>query len=369
MNSRLIGRLMQTERKLYIDVLRSVAILFMIEVHTSAQLAPSNIPKDSFLALIVASIGGLAAPLFVTLSGWGTQHSLIKKSESPEFNNSILKWAIIRFTFLIVCQLIVNIIASHVFNWYTPGILSLLAVCTLLSIPLTRLSIRFKFLIFSILCITPIINSQIFEINSNWSFLIGAQNPIEWFNRMFFNGTYPLFPWAAFFVLGGILRESDYILKMKIGGFGITLSISFIIYSIIKNMEWASTQNNALLTFFPASIAFIITASTTVLLFFMILEKFNLKLKSIKFINSFTKIGRLSLTIYLIHFIPLRIIDEFNWNEWSLSQAAIITLLFTFIWWPLSVIHNKWANKYSFEMLLKHILAKKNIPSTSVRES
>ena len=58
------------ERKQYIDVLRSIAILFMIEVHTSAQLAPSNISEESLIALIVASIGGLAAPLFVTLSGW-----------------------------------------------------------------------------------------------------------------------------------------------------------------------------------------------------------------------------------------------------------------------------------------------------------
>ena len=90
---------MQTERKLYIDVLRSIAILFMIEVHTSAQLAPSNIAKDSFLAIVVASIGGLAAPLFITISGWGTQFSLSKKRYEAESRNSILRWVIIRFSF------------------------------------------------------------------------------------------------------------------------------------------------------------------------------------------------------------------------------------------------------------------------------
>ena len=102
MNPLLMGGLMQTERKLYIDVLRSIAILFMIEVHTSAQLAPSNIAKDSFLAIIVASIGGLAAPLFVTISGWGTQFSLNKKRFKSESENSILKWVIIRFSFLMI---------------------------------------------------------------------------------------------------------------------------------------------------------------------------------------------------------------------------------------------------------------------------
>ena len=360
---------MQTERKLYIDVLRSIAILFMVEVHTSAQIAPSNIPKDSFLAILVASIGGLAAPLFITISGWGTQFSLNKKGFKSESKNSILKWVIIRFSFLMICQLIVNIIAGHVFNWYTPGILSLLAFCTLLSIPLSKLSMRLKIIIFSILCITPLINSQIFDMNGNWSFLISVNSPIEWFKRLFFNGTYPLFPWAAFFVLGGIITDSKEKLKIRLGGLGITLSLSLIIYSIVAKIEWAATQNDALLTFFPASIGFIITASTTVLLFFIVLEKFNSKLKDIRPIKGFTKIGNLSLSIYLIHFIPLRIIDELNFNEWNLTEATIITLLFTFMWWPLSIIHHKWARKWSFETLLKHILAKKNIPSTSVRES
>ncbi len=360
---------MQSERILHIDVLKSIAILFMIEVHTSAQLAPSNFPKDSILAMIVACIGGLAAPLFIMLSGWGTQHSLILKRQRFELKKSIFQWAMIRFSFLLSCQLIVNLIASHVFNWYTPGILSLLAICTLISIPLAKLSIKLKLVVFSILCLTPLMNYQIFEMNGNWSFLINANSPIEWFNRTLFNGTYPLFPWATFFILGSILRDCNNTLKIKMCSFGIILSVSFIIFSIINNIEWASTQNEALLTFFPASIAFIITANTTALLFFIIFEKYEIKLKGIAFTNSFTKIGRLSLSIYLLHFIPLRIINDFNLNDWSLSEAIIITLVFTFIWWPLSVIHNKWLNKYSFETLLKYILAKKNIPSTSVRES
>ena len=360
---------MQSERILHIDVLKSIAILFMIEVHASAQFAPSEIPKDSILAIIVACIGGLAAPLFIMLSGWGTQHSLILKRQNLEFEKSIFQWAIIRFLFLLVCQLIVNMIANHVFNWYTPGILSLLAICTLISIPLTKLSIKLKLILFSILCLTPLINYQLFEMEGNWSFLINANSPIEWINRILFNGTYPIFPWASFFILGSILRDCNNSLKIKMCSFGIILSISFIIFSILNNIEWASTQNDSLLTFFPASTAFIITANTTILLFFIISEKYEIKLKNITFTNSFTKIGRLSLTIYLLHFIPLRIFHEFNLNEWGLSEAVIITLIFTFIWWPLSVIHNKWLNKYSFETLLKYILAKKNIPSTSVRES
>ena len=139
MNSRLLGKAMQTERQLYIDVLKSMAILFMVEVHTSAQLAPSNIPRDSVLALIVASIGGLAAPLFVTLSGWSMQHSLIQKKKKGGDYILISYWLITRFSFLFVCQFVVNLIANHVFNWNSPGILTLLAICTLIGIPLSKI--------------------------------------------------------------------------------------------------------------------------------------------------------------------------------------------------------------------------------------
>ncbi len=357
------------ERKQYIDVLRSIAILFMIEVHTSAQLAPSNISEESLIALIVASIGGLAAPLFVTLSGWGTQHSLIHKSSNNDLEKSIAYWATSRFLFLIGCQLIVNLIAGHVFNWYTPGVLSLLALCTLLAVPLSKIKLKTKIWFLLFVSFTPIINSHFFNLNGDWSHIISANSTFEWLDRMIFSGTYPLFPWLSFFLLGGIIRDSEKLLNYKLMNFGILFSISFILYSILTNTKWATTTGDAMLTFFPASIAFIITANTTVLILFMLLQKFESVLKRSKIMKGFSKIGNLSLTIYILHFIPLRLLDIFNLNEWTLLEAIIITLFFTFIWWPLSLIHNKSFKKYSFESLLRLVSAKKNIPSTSVRES
>lgn len=357
------------ERKQYIDVLRSIAILFMIEVHTSAQLSPSDISKDSLIALIVASIGGLAAPLFVTLSGWGVQHSLVKKTTTGVLKKSIIYWAVSRCLFLLGCQFIVNLIANHVFNWYTPGVLSLLAICTLVSIPISKMKIKNRLVLLLFVCLTPIINSHFFNMNGDWNFIITANSPLEWFEKLLFNGTYPLFPWATFFLLGSVLRDSKDLLNKKIMIGGILFSISYIVYSIFTNNIWASTNGDAILTFFPASIPFVITANTTVLILFILFKKYDNLLKKSNLLNQFTKIGRLSLTIYMLHFIPLRILDELNLNDWSLFEAAIITLCFTFVWWPLSIIHNKYFNNYSFESLLKFISAKKNIPNTSVRDA
>ena len=341
----------------------------MVEVHASAQLAPSDISRNSILALIVASIGGLSAPLFVTLSGWSMQHSLIKRKYKFGNKELVRHLVISRFSFLFICQFIVNIIASHVFDWNSPGILTLLAICTLLSVPLSKININTKLLLFLLLCLTPLCNNYFIEMRGDWNFLINVNTPIDFINRILFNGTYPLLPWATFFILGGIIRDSNSNLNKKMLICGIMISISFMFYSILFKKNWALTQGNAMLTFFPPSIGFIITANSTVLLLFIILKKYNSKFESMHLFQSFTKIGKLTLTIYLLHFIPLRILNDFNLDEWNLINSFVIIILFTFFWWPFSIIHDKWFNKYSLEALLRYILAKKNIPLTSVRDS
>lgn len=360
---------MQGKRLVYIDVLKSIAILFMVVVHTSAFLDPPSISKNSILVLTIASIGGLAAPLFVTLSGWSIQNSLMKKYNKNNNDFSLYYWLFWRFSFLFLCQLVVNLIANHIFNWNSPGVLSLLAICTLISIPLSKINLKMKLAILFILFISPLSNSYLFEMSGDWNSIIYVNSPTDFLLKILFTGTYPLFPWLSFFVLGGILRESNSDLNKKLFYFGFMTSISFMIFAIISGRNWALTQGDAVLTFFPASVGFIITANSTVLIMFIFMKRSNEKFKKSTLVISFTKIGRITLTIYLLHFIPLRLLNEFDMDEWNLIYSFIITIMFTLFWWPFSIIHERYFKKYSLEALLKYILAKKNIQPTSVRDS
>ena len=96
------------ERRQDIDQLRGLAILLMVMVHAAATWAPNNASTTSFLALVVAGLGGLAAPLFVTVGGWVTVQS----------SWSIRK-AMIRFVYLMLAQLLLNICAPHLFDPFT----------------------------------------------------------------------------------------------------------------------------------------------------------------------------------------------------------------------------------------------------------
>ena len=75
-------------RRQDIDQLRGLAILLMVMVHAAATWAPSEASTTSLFAIVIAGLGGLAAPLFVTVGGWVTTQS-----------TWTLRKAIVRFIF------------------------------------------------------------------------------------------------------------------------------------------------------------------------------------------------------------------------------------------------------------------------------
>ena len=59
----------------------------MVFVHAAATWQPSNISQTSLLGILAGAIGGLAAPLFVTLFGWGLANSSLNIKKN--FNQSL----------------------------------------------------------------------------------------------------------------------------------------------------------------------------------------------------------------------------------------------------------------------------------------
>ena len=85
-------------RLAHIDWLRAIAVLLMVMVHAAATWQPKTISTTSLLAYVISGLGGLAAPLFVVLTGWG----LSKTKLSP-------RKVIVRVVFFFIMQIILNI--------------------------------------------------------------------------------------------------------------------------------------------------------------------------------------------------------------------------------------------------------------------
>ena len=324
-------------RRQDIDQIRGLAILLMIMVHAAATWAPADASTTSFLALVVASLGGLAAPLFVTVGGWVTVQS-----------SWTLRKALIRFVFLMIAQFLVNVTASHLFDPFTPGVLSLFAILYLLApiwIRISRNSIAFG----ATLVLIGFINTAFLPGDSSlsWNDRIEAITIIQFLSHLLVTGTYPLFPWMFFSILGaGINIHAPTIRRLGvIIVSGLTLCTLFLYESIQTGIPFAQPRGEAILTFFPANTPFLIGACTGVLIIWLLLEN-RLPLRGLH------QLGQLSLTLYLVHFIPIYLGSGVV-LAWS--SAVPVVIVFTLVWWPLSVFWRTRFPTYSLEYALRQM--------------
>ena len=319
-----------------IDSLRGLAVLLMVMVHAAATWNPHNSAQSTWIAYLVAGLGGLAAPLFVTIFGWG-----LVRSKSTTNGN------IIKATILLLLQLLVNLFSPHLFDPLTPGILSLFALLILIKPLIVNMANNnISFLVFSIsIFLIYGLSSFIYNIQgtSDWDSRVSTNNLTILVSHLFLTGTYPLFPWITFAVVGAFLgssiteggktlpRNNTTLLLIIIG-------MSYCLVSLILANEegsiWAHPTKGAYLNFFPANIGFMIGSMTGVLIFWLIIQDLQ--------ISMFEYCGRLSLTIYVLHFVPLTLFSNIeNERYWSVMEASLAVVIYTTAWLLFAFVWNR----------------------------
>ena len=319
-----------------IDSLRGLAVLLMVMVHAAAIWSPTQSSDTSSLSYIVAGLGGLAAPLFITIFGWG----LIKSRSSNRAN-------IIKAIILLILQILVNLSSPQLYQPFSPGILSLFALLIMLKPLIVKITTnRTIFLLFwlSILLFYGV-NSMLFSIQgeNNWDFRTNTENLSTVISHLILTGTYPVLPWICYAVVGAFLgssiteggktlpRNSTTLLIM----IGMCYCLFTLIRSNIDGSIWAHPTQGGELNFFPVNIGFIIASMTGVFIFWLIIQEFK--------ITIFQGCGRLSLTIYVIHFIPLSIMSNLeNEKDWTVMEASQAVVLFTTTWLIFAYVWNRY---------------------------
>mgnify|MGYP001189361088 CR=1 FL=1 len=350
----------------HIDSMRGFAILCMVQVHTAA-LLPAPVSTTHPLAFISAAIGGMAAPMFVTIAGWGLHSGISKRKQNEE---PILKWTIVRGLILISLQFIIGILLPQRYNWNSPGILTLLGLCILIA-PLTASKDElftkwmksketgfFKSIVIVLFTILLLNYCPNLIPGPDWSSMINVNSILHWFQLAFISGTYPLIPWIAFYYVGSNLQGKQLNENWKLhlsrsGSLAISTLLATLAISISTGTNWAETMGEGVLTFFPANHWFVlVSASWTIFLW----DIFRLSGKWISTINSWlAPSGRLSLTIYILHFGLLgQIVDYIP--ELTLIEAFGITLLHMGIWLLFGIMHEKFKINWSIEHVIRIIV-------------
>ena len=348
----------------HIDRIRAIAVLFMVEVHTAAIVPPSGITVGHPAAFVAAAFGGMAAPMFVTVSGWGMYSSASRRLSEGHSASQWVNWIVPRFALLCLCQILVNILLNVErggrFEWHTPGVLTLLAISAVICPALVRTSMRARSILMLLFCVSPLLMGASSGPELGWFERVDARGIQEWMARLLWNGTYPVLPWLFYILLGTVLQDlrEDYRARERGIVLGIMATSITLALSVIEGIDWALTSGDAILTFFPASMPFLVVSGTMVALALRILEgkeeSGGEPLMGDR-LSLLEPAGRLSLTIYVSHFAVLGVVALLMDGEprMSLVPAFLVTILHTIVWIPLAVIHESRFPGLSLEGLLR----------------
>lgn len=312
-------------RLIHIDGLRGLAVLLMILVHAAATWEPELTGLWMGLGVFVSAAGGLAAPLFIALLGWG----MAQKPLTP-------KKRLWRASFLFLCQLLVNMSAPHLFEPWTPGVLSLMGTLILLE-PCWRTvqhrgnaPVRNFLFAFSIVCCLTLMLSS-WQGPSQWGARVSTDSPIVLAYHLLLTGLYPVFPWVVFAWFGSTIAslqdtEERHQWLRRTSLVGLSISALVLAQSIMAERPWALPTGDAALTFFPANAPFLLAALTGVSLLWWGAEHFSL-------VYRFADLGRSSLTVYVLHFLPFALFHAYDeMHQWSPALTAIVVVVYTMTW-------------------------------------
>jgi uncharacterized membrane protein len=349
----------------HIDRIKAIAVLCMVEVHTAAIIPPRGMSVGDPAAFVAAAFGGMAAPLFVMISGWGIYMSASKRSSNGLTSPyDWAKWMIPRIVLLALCQLLVNVLLNEDrggrFELSTPGVLTLLAIAALLAPLIVRLGMEIRMSLMLIMISSPVFLGDATGIDWSWWERVASEGGSEWIARLLWNGTYPVVPWMFYVLLGSLvydLSESPRT-RERIIAIGLIATIITFLISLREKVPWALTEGDAVLTFFPASPAFLVVSGTFALLAHRIMEGSESsggepwRGDSLSFLEP---LGRITLTVYVVHFAVLGVIAYVMQGEprLELVPAFAVTIGHTLIWIPLAKAHQELIPEISFEGLLR----------------
>ena len=338
----------------HIDGIRGMAILAMIWAHGAVAIRPESQPPAIGLAFS-AILGGLAAPLFVTISGWGLHISAKRRIASSDRGvEDIARWLAPRLSILVVSQVVVNVTMGHLFDITTPGILTMLAIAAIVAPCIAGLPVFARVLLAVGIATAPLMLGGVTGPDWNWDQRMAAVGALGTIERLLWNGAYPAIPWLSFSILGSIISDTDSSERVK--ALFVMIPASLVVAAMLRpeGGAWVETIGDASLTFFPASTPFIAVAATACLSLHLgmeLSERTAIWGHSVG--RSIVSLGRLSLTVYILHFFPLAILHRVSGTPIvSISMMAMMVILYTAIWMPFSSIHRRLIPTLSIEHLL-----------------
>lgn len=357
-----MNSLVQKERIVFLDALRGIAVLLMMEQHIGIWLwRPVGAMRffNHPFFFTINGIGGLAGPLFVTIAGIGAT-LLIQKSQNVD------RTLFFRGIIIILFGYLMNILTP---GWFSVGswfILHMIGFAVMTTPLFRRLPNKILLIISVSIIIGTVILYNILNTPLVLSNMRMRDTQIEGgiFRLIFIEGHYPILPWLTFYLLGIVAgrlllnKQIKYMLTLAFA----SLSVGIIVLSCYL-LKFSFAVKGPLFRFFRLHYSLFPMTPLFILLSFPLIIFLIIAFRSIETRwnlnsqNPLVCLGRTSLTIQIVHVVIFfEVFQRLNlFRTFSTNQTAIlligILLFFTF----LSTLWKRYQFKFGTEWLLRRI--------------
>ena len=313
---------MKQERNIWIDFIRSIAIIIMIIANSAAVIGNK---EYSYFFRIICS---LAAPLFVLLSGI----SFSVSSKYPSSSDTKTKSAL----YLLITASCIDLFIWQIPPFNTFDVLYIIAFGIFLNIFLKNKTLLYvlSFIVFSIgiavyLQVVLPYRFHMQEISLNNILQVNKSDYIiSSIRNMFVDGWFPIFPWICLPLIGTlIVKYQDFFQSYKLYTYVFSLITFFVsIYGLSTSSTIVPLRNGYVELFYPASFLIFMLVCSGALLFFT--STFSYRISN-PLISFFSMIGKYSLFIYILHIAMIHFVLDVYFNSLDASSFAIVMVIFT----------------------------------------
>ena len=313
---------MKQERNIWIDFIRSIAIIIMIIANSAAVIGNK---EYSYFFRIICS---LAAPLFVLLSGI----SFSVSSKYPSSSDTKTKSAF----YLLITATCIDLFIWQIPPFNTFDVLYIIAFGIFLNIFLKHKTLLYvlSFIVFSIgiavyLQVVLPYRFHMQEISLNNILQVNKSDYIiSSIRNMFVDGWFPIFPWICLPLIGTlIVKYQHFFQSYKLYTYVFSLITFFVsIYGLSTSSTIVPLRNGYVELFYPASFLIFMLVCSGALLFFT--STFSYRISN-PLISFFSMIGKYSLFIYILHIAIIHFVLDVYFNSLDASSFAIVMVIFT----------------------------------------
>jgi uncharacterized membrane protein len=338
-----------------IDALRGIAVLLMIQQHLLYWLCLDT--KNSKLLLVLNAMGGLAAPIFVTLAG-------VSSSLAVQRHTCFNLCMPVRGLILIGFGYLLNFLAPHWFSLGTWYVLHLIGFAVTLSPLLQRVSSSYLLgLMFGVIIMTLVLQTYFNTPFKLYNYQMANQADLwVFFRQMLVEGFFPIFPWMAYFMAGIVSgRWLRYKRQTRIGSLAVILFGIFTGLMLCNFISPSFTKSEFLIRFFTlipsfypslAPIILLLMSLSLLFLYGIILIEAKISLRHLRFLSD---LGQGSMTLLIVHVAVIRGAAHY-WGFWKIFSILESILLTCSVLLVFTAISHQWRTfnfRFGAEWLLR----------------